>query len=140
MDVNHCQSCSLCCKLLGVASLEKRPGIWCKFCTPGKGCRIHEQADFPTDCANYVCLWLQGRQEGNPLPDELRPDRCKVVIDARLNGQAHNVRCDPMHADAWRKPMVQRVLNALIRSGSTLYLVTKDGQERRLNAIERIGR
>lgn len=125
----------MCCKLLGVVSLPKPPGIWCWFCKPGHGCAKHEQPDFPQECADYVCTWLQCRQEGHPLSPELRPDRSKVVIDARKREHAHNVRCDPQHPNAWRKPNVQRVLAALAKSGSTIYLITPTGEERRLTVV-----
>lgn len=123
--MNHCGKCTLCCRLLGVAELEKPPHVWCQHCTPGKGCRIHEAANYPSDCASYVCLWRQCRDEGVKIPSKLRPDRCKVVIDARNYEQAHNVRCDPAHPDAWREPLVNRLLLVLASvQRSNVYLVT----------------
>lgn len=89
----------------------------------------------PKECSDYVCLWLQCRQEGHPLPDNLRPDRSKVIIDARLDEHAHNVRCDPLHPDAWQKPEIQQVLAAVAATGSTIYLVTPTGEQRRLTVV-----
>jgi hypothetical protein len=133
---NHCQECSLCCKLLGVISIAKPPGTMCWFCKPGHGgCTKYKQQDFPEECAEYVCLWLQLAQEGRPLPLELRPDRSKVVIDARKGQHVNNVRCDPRYPDAWRKPNVQRILAALAEAGSTLYLIKPSGEERPLRLV-----
>jgi hypothetical protein len=82
-------------------------------------------------------LWLQCRQEGHPLPDDMRPDRSKVIIDARkYEENVHNVRCDLMHPDAWRQPRVQSVLAALVAAGSTLYLVTPAGEEHKLRTVK----
>lgn len=63
---------------------------------------------------------------------ELRPDRCHVVIDYRKRERAYNVRCDPDYPDAWRQANVQRVLAALAKAGSAIYLVKPTGEEVRL--------
>jgi hypothetical protein len=106
------------------------PNVWCKFCKPGNGgCQIHDQEGFPEECADYVCLWLQGHHEGHPLPDDLRPDRCHVVIDKRLGENIHNVRCDIGHPHAWKNPKVQRILQSLAEFGSTIMLVTASGED-----------
>jgi hypothetical protein len=131
-STNHCSGCSLCCKLLGIGVLNKPANVWCHFCKPGSGCQIHEHPSLPQECADYVCFWLQGRREGNPLPDELRPDRCHVVIDKRLGGDIHNVRCDIGHPHAWKHPKVQRVLQVLAELGSTVVLVTATGEDQML--------
>ena len=134
--VNHCGTCTMCCRLLGVAEIDKPPGVWCQHCTPGVGCRLHEKAAFPHDCAEYVCLWLQCRQENHPLPDELRPDRSKVVIDAQKieysGHEAHNVRCAPGYPDAWRKPPIKALIQRLRQCGSTVYLVAPSGEQKRI--------
>lgn len=131
-STNHCSGCSLCCKLLGIAVLNKEPNVWCYFCKPGSGCRIHGHEAFPEECADYVCLWLQGRQEGHPLPDDLRPDRSHVVIDKRLGETIHNVRCDIGYPHAWKQPKVQRILESLAEFGSTVVLVTTSGEDQTL--------
>jgi len=133
---NHCQQCNLCCELLGVVALPKPPGILCWLCQPGHGCSRYKQPDWPTECADYACLWLQTRQQGrSPLSMELRPDRSHVVIDFRKRQQAYNVRCDPAYPDAWRQANVQRVLAALAQAGSAIYLISPTGEERRLKLV-----
>ena len=130
--MNACGQCSLCCKLLGIEEIEKPPGVWCQHCTPGTGCMIHEQASFPMDCHSYACLWRQAKDEGNPLPDELRPDRSKVIIDAAKTQHAHHVRCDPASPTAWRNPKIVSILDQLARRGSAIYLVTPNKVKRML--------
>jgi hypothetical protein len=132
ITTSHCQECSLCCKLLGVVGIAKPPGTMCWFCKPGHGCTKYKQPDFPDECNDYVCLWLQLSQEGRPLPIELRPDRCHVVIDARKGKHINNVRCDPDYPDAWRQTKVQQVLATLAKAGSTISLIKPSGEERRL--------
>jgi hypothetical protein len=75
-------------------------------------------------------MWRQMREEGHDCPDELRPDRSKVIIDADKNGHTHYVRCDPAHPKAWQNPIVQRLLGAIADTGSELYLVTASERKR----------
>lgn len=129
-EVNHCSSCGMCCKLLGVQEIAKPPHEWCRHYRKGTGCTIHEQPDFPADCRDYVCLWRQMKEEGQTFPDELRPDRCKVIIDAAKDAPVHYVRCDPAYPNAWRQQSIQNVLGELARIGSEIYLITRDGPKR----------
>ena len=51
------------------------PGRPCMHCT-GHGCAIYP--DRPEDpCRSFVCGWLQ---DGSPMPEELRPDRCGAIV------------------------------------------------------------
>ncbi len=127
---NWCGECSLCCKLLGIEEIDKPVGVWCPHCTPGSGCRIHNQPHYPADCASYVCLWRQMKDEGVSVPDELRPDRSKVIIDAANFENAHHVRCDPSKPDAWRNPMIQGILGSMMELGSAVYLIKGDTRKR----------
>ena len=121
----------MCCKLLGVEGIQKAAGVWCPLCKPGKGCTAYSTR--PNDCQTYTCLWLQMREEGVGVGDALRPDRCKVVIDATLDGKAHHVRPDPGSPAAWRHPALQGLLTQLGQFGP-LFLVLGD-QRRQLTVL-----
>ena len=41
MANRDCGSCSLCCKILGIAALDKPVGQWCPNCVQGQGCAIY---------------------------------------------------------------------------------------------------
>jgi hypothetical protein len=111
---NHCGSCTLCCKVLGVEEIAKPPARWCPYCRVGQGCGVYEAR--PPSCRAYQCVWLQWRSEGEDVPDNLRPDRCHVVIDADLNGVDHYVRPDPARPEAWRKPAIQSMIKGIAAS------------------------
>ena len=115
----------MCCKTLGVdePGLFKPAGTWCTHCQVGKGCGAY--ATRPTSCRTYTCVWRQWRETSNDVPDALRPDRCKVVIDAAADGSGHYVRCNADRPDAWRDPAVQKILTG-ISSVSRLFLVIGD--------------
>lgn len=70
-----CGGCSLCCKLIGVASLGKPPGQKCRHSKVGKGCAIYDMR--PKDCRTWSCRWLADFDTAG-MP---RPDRCHYVID-----------------------------------------------------------
>jgi hypothetical protein len=73
----ECGTCTLCCRLIGVASLNKPEGEMCKHCT-GTGCGIYDQR--PLGCRQWMCGWKRD-EDGHMFGDELRPDRCGFIID-----------------------------------------------------------
>jgi uncharacterized protein len=76
-----CGDCTMCCKLPAApAPLNKPAGVWCQHCDKGKGCRIY--ADRPQGCRDYMCLW----KVMPDFPEELRPDRCKVIWQMTEDG------------------------------------------------------
>ena len=84
-----CGSCSLCCKILRIDELEKPMGSWCPHHKAGQGCTIY--GSHPQSCRNYQCLWLISPT----MPDSVRPDRSKVVLEVDNNGARILARCDP---------------------------------------------
>ena len=73
-----CGTCTACCDgwLAGtIHGHEMAPGTPCHFRGAG-GCTIYEQRP-ASPCRSFVCAWLA---PGNPFPEELRPDRCGVII------------------------------------------------------------
>lgn len=89
--VKPCGACTLCCSVIPVDApeLKKRSFTACPHLRgvlhTSPGCGIYSTR--PAACRVWSCLWLTSPD----LPDELRPDRCGVVIDpiidlVRLNG------------------------------------------------------
>jgi hypothetical protein len=100
MSGNHCGTCTLCCKLLDIPVLKKPQGQWCVHCAIGKGCTIYETR--PQPCRDFECMWLESQKEKHPLPAELRPDRCKVVLTFSPDRKDVLGFCDPATPDAWK--------------------------------------
>lgn len=92
----QCGTCTLCCKLLGIHELEKPAGAWCPHCKPGRGCGIYD--DRPASCRSFTCGWLADPS----MPDQVRPDRCKVVLYFTPGGERLVAECDPGAPLAWR--------------------------------------
>jgi hypothetical protein len=96
MAARECGSCSLCCKVIGIAALDKPPGRWCPHFARGVGCSIHAQA--PAECRGFQCFWLIGTLPG----EEWKPDRCKLVV--WTNGPDRIiVDVDDDYPNAWRR-------------------------------------
>lgn len=125
-----CGGCTMCCKLLGIEELDKRAGVWCDHCTPGVGCGAYEAR--PNSCRVFACQWLKTRTTAgvNPMPDELRPDRSRVVFDATTDGKGLVLHVDPGSPEAWRKPLVQAVIRAADRGGLSVFVVC--GERRKI--------
>jgi hypothetical protein len=71
-----CGSCSLCCKLLPLPTLNKPANQRCQHQRHGKGCGIY--ADRPYACRTWSCRWVSDRAATEGMP---RPDRSHYVID-----------------------------------------------------------
>ena len=103
----------MCCKLLGITDLEKPAARWCPHCRIGVGCGIYEAR--PHVCRTYACVWRTWREAGAPVEDDLRPDRCHVVIDMSNDGTTHFLRMDPSRPDAWKAQNIQKVAKGLVQ-------------------------
>jgi len=106
-DGKSCGSCGMCCKLLGVAALEKPAGSWCAHYARGRGCTIYQ--DRPAACAGFECLWLDSEK----LDDAWRPDRAKFVLYTERDGARLNVVVDPGNPAAWRREPYYSRLKAM---------------------------
>ena len=75
----ECGECTACCSwLVGNAfGLEFGCGKSCKFLEKG-GCGVHKAR--PEVCRNYQCAWSQYL-----LPEEMRPDKCNVLVSVEIN-------------------------------------------------------
>jgi uncharacterized protein len=104
-----CGSCTLCCTVMGVPELKKRPWDRCPHVAAGAGCTIY--AERPTGCRTFVCGWLLDPDMG----PELKPENCHVLFYQR-NEQHIMAACDPAHPGAWREPTVRAFMHQLARS------------------------
>ena len=137
LTMRTCGTCVACCRFLGVADLKpepKPPGIWCQHCAIGKGCKIYEAR--PESCRSFACLWLQD-QRGN-LGDDMRPDRCKVMLVPNPVGDTLIAFVDPATPTMWRKPKVLAALRNVARenrrpcfawAGSRCWAIMPDGSD-----------
>jgi hypothetical protein len=137
MTVNHCGSCTLCCKLLGIPELDKPQDLWCKHCAVGTGCRIYENR--PASCRNFECLWLQSQKEAKPLPPALRPDKSKMVLTFSQDRKDVMGYCDPSAPHAWKEAAMFRLLDVISRQGQRVmfgnsrdHFVLDEGRVRRV--------
>jgi len=122
--MKDCGSCALCCKLIEVPGLAIA-GKWCPNCKPGRaqgGCAIHENR--PDFCKGYHCFW-----RAEEWPDELRPDRSKVIFEALPGVFTVLVSVDTDRPDAWKKNQVREVIKKLCRKGRPVVLKTKNDSE-----------
>lgn len=92
-----CGDCGLCCKLIGVESLNKPQFVWCKSYRKGAGCKIYE--DRPADCRAFICYWMHVPNLG----EEWRPDRAGFVMHIADGGSRLNIETDPATPQSWRR-------------------------------------
>jgi len=105
-----CSSCTLCCKVYALPEFNKPPGVWCKHCSPGKGCAIHDAA--PDQCRQFFCLWMTDAE----MPDDWRPDRARFVLSVYPpNGFIYG-QVDPGAPGAWRRAPYYDRLRGMARA------------------------
>ena len=95
LAAKQCGSCSLCCKTMVIPELAKPKDSWCPNFVRGSGCAIY--ADRPKSCRDFTCYWLLDPGMG----PEWKPDRCKMVLDARQDWLV--VHVDPAAQSPWRQ-------------------------------------
>jgi len=141
MSENRCGGCSMCCKLPEIPVLNKPEGQWCSHCAVGKGCTIYEKR--PVPCRDFACLWLESQNEKRPLPAELRPDRCKVVLTFTPDRKDVLGYCDPASPDAWKDAAIFRLLQVIAGQGHRVmfgngreYFALDQGRVRRVELAE----
>lgn len=75
-----CGGCTLCCSTvpveeIGLGAFTRCPKLRYAIDARGPGCSIYPTR--PNSCKAWNCQWLAEED----WPDELRPDRCGVVVD-----------------------------------------------------------
>jgi Fe-S-cluster containining protein len=75
----ECGECTACCTWLFGDAFGWKFGCGksCKFLEEG-GCGVHKAR--PGSCRNYQCAWTQYL-----LPEEMRPDKCNVLVSVENN-------------------------------------------------------
>ena len=73
--MQNCGTCTLCCKLPQIPSVESPIGVYCKHCVPDVGCKIYHVR--PEECREFQCMWSQMEYAGV----EMRPDKCHIVFE-----------------------------------------------------------
>ena len=92
-----CGSCTLCCKVFPVPWVDNKPaGVWCKHCTPGKGCGIWQTR--PQGCIDFLCQYFFIKDIG----EEWRPDKAKFLLNYEKETWLV-VHADVKMPDAWKR-------------------------------------
>jgi hypothetical protein len=102
MDMEHdlvhgrsCDGCTLCCKLLEIAELDKPRGCWCPYCDQKRGCEIYDER--PEPCSGFYC----GYRRIPHLDDRWKPSRSKLLINYEPALNRIAIHVDPTRPDAW---------------------------------------
>lgn len=134
-----CGPCTLCCSLVPVKEIGLAAFHRCQHVrTPPEaqfGCSIY--ANRPFSCRSWSCSWLSSE-----LPDELRPDRCGVVIDPmpdliRANGE--EVPCAQLwvsrgHEEDWQHNPINAVIRTILEQGMAVLWRLPPGPDGKLLA------
>ena len=127
-----CGGCTYCCKVMAVTELDKPPGRWCQHCDIGVGCKAY--ADRPEGCRAFECFWLQSGnfppgQELYVMPEEMRPDKIKVVFGGTQNARMSMVYVDPATPDQWQTNKQAHAFIENLRKAFSVVIVAGDSRK-----------
>jgi hypothetical protein len=99
-----CDSCTLCCKVLGVAVFDKPQGRECAHCLTGRGCAIYDRR--PEVCREFHCSYLLSPALG----EEWKPTTSHLVLGYMAEADVVLIYTDPDHPGVWRRePYLSRI-------------------------------
>lgn len=142
--MNHCGTCKLCCRVMGVKEpsieFDKPSGEWCEHCDKSKGCTIYEGR--PLSCRVFECLWLASQSINKiKMPPQYRPDKTHVVLhidtDPETKVETLAVHVDRKHPNAWKdQPIagflvwyIKRKCRVVVVIGDLVYAFNVPGHE-----------
>jgi len=122
--VSWCRTCTLCCVLPEILSLDKPMYKPCRHIARSR-CGIYGQPERPDACSAYACAYLQARMNGgsgrNRIPHPLEAG-AYFHIDQQENAVVMFV--DPAKAERWKTTQIAEILRTLMARG--LHLVILD--------------
>lgn len=125
-----CNSCTMCCRTMAIRELNKPAFTWCQHCAIGKGCTIYSER--PPSCMAFECMWLQEET----MPDELRPDRSKVVLAVSPDGTAVTAFVDPKQSNAWQQGLMGKML---VQISNDMPVLISCGEKRKAMVNPNVG-
>jgi len=95
--MRSCGECTKCCEVLQGCAYghDFGNGVSCKFLGES-GCKIYKIR--PNFCENYYCAWAQ-----ELFPEEMRPDRCNVLISVENGNDGQYLRVMSTNCDEINK-------------------------------------
>jgi hypothetical protein len=105
-----CGGCTLCCRVMGIAALDKPPGLWCPNCNVGKSCKVYETR--PRECREFNCLWLKDEN----LDERWKPSTAKFCLVLEAGRKRLAAHVDPNRPDAWKREPYYSQLKAWAKS------------------------
>jgi hypothetical protein len=113
-----CGTCTACCKIFPLPHLNKKANTWCVHCDVGKGCKIYETR--VGACRTFECVWLVSQTREEAMPEELRPDKSKVVFSGTTNEWIIAATTMDGYPLAWREKGVRGIIKAMVIAGYTV--------------------
>jgi hypothetical protein len=120
--ISWCRTCTLCCTLPEIATLDKPMYRPCRHIAD-QGCGIFGMAERPAACTAYECAYLSARL--NEAPDRNlipHPLDAGAYFHRDPIERAYVLFVDPAWPEAWKRSAVVNYLRARIRSGFTLII------------------
>lgn len=85
-----CGECTACCFKFSIDEINKPDETNCihQLLTKG-GCGIHDQSNYPRQCREFNCLWVQNLIGHGGI--DLRPDKCGLIFTIMVDPPLTNL-------------------------------------------------
>lgn len=123
--VSWCRTCTLCCVLPDIASLDKPMYRACGHIA-NSGCGIFGRPQRPAACVAYECAYLSARLAGSP-------DRHRIPHPIEAGAYFHRdpverlyvLFVDPTKPEHWKRTAIATYLAERVREGFELLIVDR---------------
>ena len=123
--VSWCRTCTLCCVLPDIASLDKPMYRACGHIA-NSGCGIFGSPERPAACVAYECAYLSARLAGSP-------DRHRIPHPIEAGAYFHRdpverlyvLFVDPTKPEHWKRTAIATYLAERVREGFELLIVDR---------------
>ena len=116
----------MCCYLLNVKWLNKKPLQECIHCEKKVGCKIHETK--PSECTDFDCAYVQM----DKVSPALRPDKCNIIFE-KITDDIFVGLCENIHIVT---PIAFEQIAAFKEQGFSVVVVDVIGSKPRISVGE----
>ena len=126
--VSWCRTCTLCCVLPAIHSLDKPMYRACRH-IENRGCSLFSRPERPEACRAYRCAYLSARLADSPERNRIpHPLEAGAYFHRDPQERAIVLFVDPARPEAWKRSAIPDLLRPALAAGETLVVFDRGRQ------------
>jgi len=106
----------MCCYVLPIIALNKPPGVMCKYCEWGIGCKVWRNGK-PAECEKFKCMYAQIEK----CSINLRPDKCNIIFE-KLQDNIIYGTMHPDHNDSYQTKNMEGQIKSFLNENFSVVI------------------